>query len=370
MMHRFLILLLVPSVFAGCVDQGKTAKRYDDWYKLQDQLAEVINKNTGDVYYHVAPIKSGIQHAGAVLASNYTLAYSCQNRDTALQRTPIPPMPAVSDTSNFVLNLGTPSEGATGAPQPLLNAIGIASARAGISNTASVYISLGKDQTEALLPDVHEEARNAVACLRASGITDFAERDYWYVRGYRECKMVVRNKREFKADAAAQVEYIEGFKVSFDRSGGFELEDDTKVARFYILMHFGPNQKESPPDNLMEAHYACIRGARNAPEREKCAEALLDYAIKHPGSFVSATTDWETEIPKTKQPEAQIAKLFRAMPPGERASWTAALNAARQRAEVKGLGDQSVTYAAARLDALIQGRPTPAAPANLRGPTK
>lgn len=215
---------LVVAV-SSCKEEGPP--RLEDYFEAKSAYGAVLDDwlSGENENWRVLPIYGPIYALGTPMVPGSTepLTDKCKVPEGDIQDGDMSTFPAISANRKFSMGASVPS-GIAKAKNLL------ASGGLGFSTSTESNLSYDDMRQIAVFTDVFDEAIFRTDCLMV-----IANKDVTLIRGQIIGKETISSNRTVGANATVEVLEEEALKLTFDREGGYKLQDTEALPKYYYV---------------------------------------------------------------------------------------------------------------------------------------
>lgn len=279
---RIAFVVLIIFTLSGATCRPKTADKLGDYFEAKFAYGEVLDEwlSGQNEMWRVIPIYGPVYQPGTPMEPGSTepLTDKCLVPSDQMNNDPMTSFPQITAKSRFDLGATVPETIAKAKSKML-------SGGAGLEATSESYLEYTELVQQAARRDVFDQSLMQIDCLAV-----IAGREVTIVRGLIIGKESVYSEKTLSANATVDVMSDDALKLTYDRSGGFELEDTVTHPKYYYVYN-----RIVPIDLPSSAKMSTRRAA---------IETFLRTAPKAQPVFIDTRTsdsDIDTFVRQTRQ---------------------------------------------------------------------
>lgn len=238
-------ICLIFSVGCDKPPEPPIAGIVNNWFKLQKDIAQKLNKEWGGEKFYIAPTKGAVYPIGTAfnVGSPSPISEFCQFNKETIHTAGMPPFPEFTSGSEFKIDLTIPTK--------WLEAIKIGEAKVGANKSYSMKFSISEMEQSFVYDTTFENTLKDEKCLNSLG--NILERDKLIIRGYIPCKFSVSSIDKWGANANLKVIEKDGLEITFDRdSGSYHIEQTEPFEWFTIFVKISALKVYDKVENMEE----------------------------------------------------------------------------------------------------------------------
>ncbi len=224
---RIAFVGLISIALSGATCRTKNEDNLGDYFQAKTAYGSVLDEwlSGQNEMWRVIPIYGPVYQPGTPMEPGSTepLTDKCLVPPEAMTNDPMTSFPQVTGGNRFNIGASVP-EGIAKAKSVMV------SGGAGLETTAVSSLEYTDLVQQAARRDVFDESLMQVDCLAV-----IAGREVTIVRGLIIGKESISSEKTLSANATVNVLSDEDLKVSYDSSGGFELEDTEPQPKYYYV---------------------------------------------------------------------------------------------------------------------------------------
>lgn len=248
-MKKYLLLplALLFCLTTACHTTPPPGPVYDSWFRMQQDIAKVLNKYDGGPRFKIAAITGAIYPLGTTFYGTNGVSPDrrCQFAPEDIATADLTPWPEVFQDRTFAANVSVPFNWAS--------AIGMGKAGANLHTQNAFHMKYASLRQVFVYDDTLLSRITNGQCQLSLG--DIAACPRPILRGYYVGTLVVSSTNSFDIGANCIATNVADLNVKYSANRGFVIEQTNPIAWFgiYTIIQAGTEYRKMTPEEIREA---------------------------------------------------------------------------------------------------------------------